>query len=116
MADASLDYRVLAFLAGVTVLTSALFGVLPSFTSSRINLVEFLKSGGLRGVVGDRRRVRNWLAIAQVALVVVLLTGTGLLLRSYAKVLAVPTGYSPSTVAVNVELSPPDYIEASKNP
>ena len=115
MGDASLDYRVLSFLAGITVLTSVLFGVLPSFTSTRINLAEFLKSGGLRGIVGAGTRVRKGLAIAQVALVTVLLTGAGLLVRSYAKVLAVPTGFSPSTVAVSLQFSP-NFIEVSENP
>jgi putative ABC transport system permease protein len=115
MADASLDYRVLGFLAGATMLTTLLFGVLPSFTTTRINLAEFLKSAGMRGIVGDGTRVRKGLAIAQIAVVVVLLTGAALLLRSYAKVLAVPTGFSPSTIAVNLQFSP-HFIEVSTNP
>ena len=93
MKSATLDLRVMVFLVGVTILTSLLFGILPSLSATRINLTEFLKSGGMRGIVGDRRRVRSCLAIAQVALVVVLLTGAGLLLRSYAKVLSVHTGF-----------------------
>jgi predicted permease len=115
MVDASLDDRVLGLLAGTTLLTSVMFGVLPSFTATRINLAQFLKSSGLRGIVGHGTRVRKALAIAQVALVVVLLTGAGLLLRSYAKLLAVPTGFSPSTVAVNLQFSP-HFIEVSTNP
>lgn len=59
----------------------------------------------MRGVVGDRRRIRNGLAIVQIALVVVLLAGAGLFLRSYVKVLSVPTGFSSSTVAMNLALS-----------
>ncbi len=106
MQEAALDLRVLAFLALVTMLTSLLFGVLPSFLVTRINLAEFLQSSGMRGVVGDRRRVRRALAVAQVALVVVLLTGAGLLLRSYAKVLSAPMGFSPSTVTASVLFSP----------
>jgi putative ABC transport system permease protein len=106
MQDARLDIHVMLFLAAVTLLTSVLFGVLPSFSASRINLAEFLKSGGTRGTVGDRKRLRSALTIAQVALVVVLLTGAGLLLRSYVKVLSVPTGFSASTVALDLELSP----------
>ena len=46
--------------------------------------------------------MRRALAIAQVALVVVLLTGAGLLLRSYAKVLSAPMGFSPSTVTASM--------------
>ena len=112
---ARLDLRVLGFLVGVTILTSLLFGILPSLMASRINLAQFLKSGGMRSVVGHRTRIRNGLAVAQVALVVVLLTATGLLLRSYAKVLAAPVGFSPSTITASIEFSP-QLVEFSANP
>ena len=104
MQDATLDLRVMAFAIAITVLTSVLFGILPSLFATRINLVEFLKSGGMRRIAGDRKRVRNCLAITQIALVVVLLTGAGLLLRSYINVLSAPTGFSASTVTVDVQL------------
>jgi predicted permease len=106
MQDATLDIRVMVFLIVVTLLTSILFGALPSLSATHINLGDFLKSVGVRGIVGGRRRLRNALTIAQVALVVVLLTGAGLLLRSYAKVLSVHTGFSASTLTVNLQLSP----------
>ncbi len=106
MQDATLDLRVMAFLVLVTVLTSILFGILPSLSATRINLVEFLKTGGMRGIVGERKRVRSGLAIAQVALVVMLLIGTGLLLHSYLNVLSLNAGFSASTVTVNVHLTP----------
>jgi predicted permease len=105
MEDARLDLRVMGFVIFVTILTSVLFGMLPSLSSTRVNLAEFLKSTGMRGVLGDRRRVRHGLAVAQIALLVVLLTGTGLLLRSYAKVLSVPTGFSDKTVTASVQMS-----------
>jgi hypothetical protein len=88
MSDATLDLHVVAFLVLITLLTSVMFGVLPSLAATRINLAEFLNSGVMRGVVGDRRRIRDSLAIAQIALVVVLLTGDGLFLRSYLDVLS----------------------------
>jgi hypothetical protein len=47
------------------------------------------------------------LVIAQVALVLILLTGTGLLLRSYANVHAQDTGFSTSAVTLNIKLNPP---------
>jgi predicted permease len=105
MDDARIDLRVMGFVVFVTVLTSVLFGMLPSLSATRINLAEFLKSSGMRGVPGDRRRVRHGLAVAQIALLVVLLTGTGLLLRSYANVLSVPTGFSATTVTASVQMS-----------
>ena len=102
MSDATLDIHVMAFLILITLLTSVMFGVLPSLTATRINLAEFLNSSGMRGVAGDRRRIRDGLAVAQIALVVVLLTGAGLFLRSYINVLSVPTEFSSSTVTMNL--------------
>jgi predicted permease len=106
MQEATLDLRVMAFLVFVTLLTGLLFGMLPSFSASRIHLTEFLKSGGMHGIAGGRRRLRNGLAVAQVALVVMLLTGAGLLVRSYEKVLAVQTGFSPSTLSARLQPGP----------
>jgi predicted permease len=105
MDDARIDLRVMGFVVFVTMLTSVLFGMLPSLSATRINLVEFLKSSGMRGVSGDRRRVRHGLAVAQIALLVVLLTGTGLLLRGYANLLSVPTGFSATTVTASMQMS-----------
>lgn len=101
MNDARLDLRVMGFVVLVSVLTSLLFGMLPSLSATRINLAEFLKSSGMRGISGDRRRVRHSLAIAQIALLVVLLTGTWLLLRSYVNLLSVQTGFSTATVTAD---------------
>jgi predicted permease len=107
MQDARLDVSVLAFLVSVTVLTSILFGTLPALLATRINLGELLKTGGMRGIAGDGKRARKGLVVAQVALVVLLLIGTGLFLRSYANVLAVRTGFSTSAVTVNIKPNPP---------
>src|SRR5438552_13850067 len=84
--DARLDISVLAFLVSVTVLTSILFGTLPALSVTRINLGELLKTGGMRGIAGDGKRARKGLVVAQVALVVLLLIGTALFLRTYANV------------------------------
>jgi putative ABC transport system permease protein len=113
MESAGLDLHVMGFVLFVTLLTSVLFGMLPSLSATRINLAEFLKSSGMRGISSDKRRVRRWLAVAQIALLVVLLTGTGLLIRSYANVLSVSTGFAPATVTADVELSP-QYGDAHK--
>jgi len=105
MQAASLDVRVMGFAVALTLLTTVLFGLIPAFSATRVDAMVVLKGSGTRGVVGERRRIRSWLAIGQVALVVVLLTGAGLFLRSYAKVLAVPAGFSASTVSMSVELT-----------
>ncbi len=118
--ESTLDPGVMAFAIVVSLLTSVLFSTLPALSASRVQVAEFLKSAGMRGVMGARGRLRGGLVIAQVALVVVLLTGTGLLLRSYEKVLSVPTGFSSSTVTVSIQLGPqlfdlnPRYNTAAK--
>jgi predicted permease len=106
MESASLDLRALAFLVLASLTTSIVFGILPALSATRVNLSEFLASSGTRGLVADRRRSRRMLVSAQIALVVVLLVGAGLFLRSYLNVLAVETGFSPSTIAVSVPMSP----------
>jgi predicted permease len=106
MESVSLDLRALGFLVLVSLVTSVIFGILPSLSATRINVAEFLSNAGTRGLVADRRRVRRLLVTAQVALVVVLLVGAGLFVRSYINVLSVQTGFSPSTVTVNIAVRP----------
>lgn len=106
METASLDLRTLAFLVLVSLTTSIVFGILPALSATRIKLAEFLAGAGTRGIVADRRRSRRILVTAQISLVVVLLVGAGLFLHSYLNVLAVETGFSPSTIAVSVPIGP----------
>jgi predicted permease len=118
--ESTLDLGVMAFAIVISLLTSVLFSTLPALSASRVQVAEFLKSSGMRGVMGGRGRLRGGLVVAQVALVVMLLTGAGLLLRSYEKVLSVPTGFSSSTVTVSIQLGPqlfdlnPRYNNAAK--
>lgn len=83
MQDAKLNISVLAFLVSVTVLTSILFGTLPALSATQIDLGELLKTGGMRGITGEGKRARKGLVVAQVALVVLLLIGTGLPIRRW---------------------------------
>jgi predicted permease len=103
MAEASIDPRVLLFALLITILTSILFGIFPAMSVSRINLTEFLKSGG-RGVVGAHNRMRNALIVIQIGLVFMLLTGAGLLLRSYVNVQKIQAGFAQSTVTMSARL------------
>jgi len=102
--EASLDSRVLLFTVALSILTSVLFGILPALSASRINLIEFLKSGGSRGAVGSRSRLRSGLIVAEIGLVVILLAGAGLLLRSYLNIESIHTGFSQATVGMDVHL------------
>ncbi|MDP2051984.1 MAG: ABC transporter permease, partial [Acidobacteriota bacterium] len=91
--EVTLDPVVLVFTLGVSVLTGLLFGTLPA-VGSRVDLVAALKQGGGQaGDAGGRRRIQGALIVAQVAVSVMLLVGTGLLLASFYRLQRVETGY-----------------------
>lgn len=104
LGEASLDARVLLFTVFVSVVTSVLSGILPALTVSRLNLAGFLNAGSSRAIAGRHSRVQSGLLVAEAAMVVVLMTGAGLLVRSYVNVESVQTGFSPSTVSMNISL------------
>jgi predicted permease len=117
--EASLDMRVLLFTVAISLLTSVLTGVFPALAVSRINLTDFLAATGSRSVAGAHTRVQNTLIVVESALVVVLLASAGLLIRSYVKVESVDTGFSQSTVTLNIGLDPryshPQAVEFFRN-
>jgi predicted permease len=103
--EASVDMRVLFFAVGISLLTSVLFGLFPAFSASRSDPCEVFLQSGSRSVRGTRNWFRRGLIIAQVALTVVLLTGSGLLIRSLLKVLSVDKGFDPhSTLTMSLSL------------
>ena len=80
----TIDHTVLAFLAVVCLGTTILFGLAPALHVSRTDVHETLKQGGRGGTTGRRaRRFTTGLVVAQLALTVVLLTGAGLMIRSF---------------------------------
>ncbi|MEO7995909.1 MAG: ABC transporter permease [Gemmatimonadaceae bacterium] len=83
MLDTSLDSRVLAFSAVVSLFTAALFGLMPALRSTRVELATALRSSG-RNVTGagGKFSAGRLLVVAQVSMSVLLLVGTGMLLRS----------------------------------
>ncbi len=107
------DYRVVVFTFLVSALTGVLFGCAPSLRGSQVDLGKALTESG-RGVGASggprRQRLRNALIVAEVALSLVLLTGAGLLLRSFERVQRVNPGFDPSRViTANVVLSETTY-------
>jgi putative ABC transport system permease protein len=80
-----LDGRVLAFTLGVSVLAAILFALAPALQVSSVDPHEALKEGGAHG--GSRRgnRMRSALVVAEVSLALVLLTGGGLMIRSFLR-------------------------------
>ncbi|MCI0567431.1 MAG: ABC transporter permease, partial [Acidobacteria bacterium] len=109
-----IDGFVLAFTAGISLLTGILFGLAPALQSASADNQESLKEGGRQSGGSGRRRLRDLLVVSEVALALVLLIGAGLLIRSFARVLGDERGFDASRVlAVDLNL-PPAYWEPPK--
>jgi putative ABC transport system permease protein len=106
MDEVRIDALVLAVTTAVALGTGIVFGLVPALQASRPNLAEALRDG--RGGTAGRRghRLRRLLAAGQVALVVVLLTGAGLLIRSFIQLQQVHLGFRPDHL-LTMQLSLP---------
>ena len=95
IAAVSLDGRVLAVSAFVTLMTVSLFGLVPVLRLSRTDALGELR-GGSRGNTVDRagNRFRGGLVVAETAVAMVLLVGAGLLLRSFAELVSEDLGFA----------------------
>ncbi len=120
LADAG-DLRVGWRLAGAAFAFSTLAGLLvglaPAMLAPRLDVSEVLKGGALSLIGGRGARVRSLLVAGQVALALVLLLGSGLLLRSLQSVLSIDLGYRPDHVLMaSMRLAGPRYKDdASKS-
>ena len=108
--DINVDRTVLLFSSLVTLATPLLFGLFPALAATRRDLTGVLKEGskGSGGIAAARgRRV---LVVAQIAMAVLLITGAGLMLRSFSSVQQLDLGFDPDRV-LTVNVSPPasDY-------
>jgi predicted permease len=101
LSSVRVDGAVLAFTLGAAVLTGVLFGVLPAMQASLADMRDSLQEGA-RGLSGGRRRawLRNGLVVAEIAFACVLLVCSGLLARSFVRVLDIDLGFEPAHTAV----------------
>jgi predicted permease len=109
--EIAVDGRVLAFTAGVALVSSVLFGLAPVLSIRGARLDESLKQGG-RSAAGSAasRATHRILVVAEFSLALVLLAGAGLLLRSLARLEAVSPGFEPQhIVTAQVNLPPARY-------
>jgi putative ABC transport system permease protein len=111
-----LDGRVVAFTVAVAVLTSAVFGLAPAFETMRVDPNEAIREGASRTSTDARgRRVRDLFVVAQVALTLVLLVGSGLLVRSLSRLQSVDPGFDAARVlTMQVKLPGAAYQEDAK--
>jgi putative ABC transport system permease protein len=96
--NVTMDGRVLLFALAISVLTGILFGLAPALGATRTDLVASLKEGGGGNIGGARHRLRGALVVAEVALAFVLLTGAGLLIRSFFEMQQADTGVDSTNV------------------
>lgn len=98
MNGAEIDARVLAFTISVSLLTGMLFGLAPALKISQTHPGAALKGGGNASGGTGSRRLRSLLVITEFSLAVLLLSGAGLLLRSFIRLQAVDPGFDPAHV------------------
>jgi putative ABC transport system permease protein len=112
----SLDLRVLAFTAGLSVFTGLLFGLIPALRISASTLNDALKEGA-RSAGSSHEGMRQILAVSEIALALVLLAGAGLLLRSFSKLRAVDPGFrSDHLLTMSIGLPSAKYPAGSTKP
>ncbi|HEV2689947.1 MAG TPA: FtsX-like permease family protein, partial [Bryobacteraceae bacterium] len=101
-----INLAVFAFAAAASVLTILLIGLVPSLGASRADLNSALKAGGVRGGSAARLRSRQFLIAAEVALALIMVTGAGLMLRSFHELISVGFGFETSHLLVT-DVEPP---------
>ena len=104
---------VLAFTAGLALLTTVLFGLAPAIGASRTDLRTALERTARRISSGrQQRRLRSVLLMAEIGVAVVLLTGAGLLIRSFVNVLRNDSGFDPRrTLTAQIQRDPAEAPE-----
>ncbi|HEY7190688.1 MAG TPA: ABC transporter permease, partial [Vicinamibacterales bacterium] len=101
-----IDMSVLLFTAGVAALIVLVIGSVPARAAVRTGLEAALRSSSGRSTTASGR-LRRLLVVAEITMTVLLLVGAGLLVRSYAKVLAVEPGFNPRNVLLVETVLPP---------
>src|SRR5271163_1663446 len=100
-APIGLDPWVLAFTAGVSLVTGLLFGIVPALRTAKLDLRETLNEGSRGSTAGPgQHRLRGALVAAEIALAMLLLVGSGLLLRSFSRLQELPPGFRPDHLLV----------------
>jgi putative ABC transport system permease protein len=114
--EVSIDTTVLAFTAGLSILTALLFGLLPALQGARVELQETLKEGGRANTAGaTRSRLRQIMVVTQVALAVVLVIGAGLMMRSFQRLLNIDPGFDTRGVLTMRLSAPAAYYPDAPN-
>ena len=107
--EVSLDGGVFAFAVAASLGAGLLAGIVPALRVSRVSLATFLSSGGRTATKGGRNLAGASLVSLEVALALLLLTGAGLLVRSFQAVLGRDIGFDTNVATAEITLSGPRY-------
>jgi putative ABC transport system permease protein len=109
----ALDYRVLLFTLAVSIFTGIFFGIAPALSTTKLDLRETLNEGSRGSTAGPgHHRVRGFLVAAEIAAAMLLLIGSGLLLRSFQRLQEVPPGFQADhLLAADLPLSRNAYAK-----
>ncbi|HEY1468301.1 MAG TPA: ABC transporter permease [Candidatus Acidoferrum sp.] len=111
----SIDARVLLFTFFASLLTAVLFGLIPAFRLSLVDIQNALKQGSLRSGVGGHQTLRRIFVVAEVALALLLAVGAGLMLRSLARLTSVDPGFrTEHLLTMHMWTSPSRYSDNLK--
>jgi len=100
-----LDGRALAFTLLISVMTALLVGLIPALRTRSVDLDQSLKEGARTGTSRGMQRIRGLLVVTEIALAVVLLTGAGLMLRSFTRLQNTSPGFTSEGV-LHLEINP----------
>jgi putative ABC transport system permease protein len=115
MESIHLDSGVLLFALGISLATDILFGLAPAIQISRPQLQTALQQGSQRTGVGGSRFFRRAFVVAEIALALLLLVGAGLLMRSFARLIAVNPGFATEhLLTMEMFTSPAKYEDKQK--
>jgi predicted permease len=113
MDEIHIDGWVIAFALGLGIFTGILFGLVPAFQATGRELLDFLGQSG-RAITGRREKLRSILVVSEIALAMVLLTGAGLMLKSFLRMRAVDPGFSTGNIlTMTVDLPESVYQSAT---
>jgi putative ABC transport system permease protein len=114
LANLHVDARMLVFSFALSLVTGIVFGLAPAIQASRLELTGVLKEGGRNASAGSGHRLRAALVVTEIALAVVLLVGSGLLMKSLFRLLQTSPGFNPQNVlTMSVVLPAQKYTDAN---